>query len=161
MAALKSFEDLSIYSSIQQPDPQDSFDCNDAYKEYGIYSKHQRASVIENPMLSDPRSMIDPRYYKVNCLTPAEIQPQPQPISDASRRRIQFQQRWSIILYQYHPLLTKCHNHYKAPEYERSSRHWESGHSRSGTEGHSGVKNLREARELQRLPQLRNDQVFE
>ena len=91
-----------------QPDPQDSFDCYDAYKEYGIYTKHQRASVIDNPLLSDPRSMIDPRYYKVNCLNTAEIQPQP--ISDASRRRIQFQQRWWIILYQYYALLRKCHN---------------------------------------------------
>ena len=70
-----------------------------------MYDNLQRMSLVENPMMSDPRSMIDPRYYKVSSLAPTEILPQPQQISDAAKRRIQFQQRWQIIPYQYHPLL--------------------------------------------------------
>ena len=94
-------KDLSL--TKLQPDSQDSFDYHDAYKEYGIYNKHQRMSLVENPMMSDPRSMIDPRYYKVDCLKPSEIPAKPQQPSDAAKRRIQFQRRWHIIPYQYHP----------------------------------------------------------
>ena len=69
-----------------------------------MYDNLQRMSLVENPMMSDPRSMIDPRYYKVSSLAPTEKLPQSQQISDAAKRRIQFQQR-QIIPDQYHTLL--------------------------------------------------------
>ena len=55
-----------------------------------MYDK-QKGSLVENPMMNDPRSMIDPRYYNVNNRNPARIQQQP-----ANERRIQFQRRWQF-----------------------------------------------------------------
>ena len=83
-------QQIQSFSKLQ-PDPQDSFDYHDAYKEYGIYDRHQSVTLVENPMMNDPRSMIDPRYYKVDSHHPTV---QPQQISEAAKRRIQFQQRW-------------------------------------------------------------------
>ena len=46
--------------ALFKPHNNDSFD---AYNEYGIYEKFPM-SIHENPLSTDPRSMIDPRYYK-------------------------------------------------------------------------------------------------
>ena len=46
--------------ALFKPHNSDSFD---AYNEYGIYEKFPM-SIHENPLSTDPRSMIDPRYYK-------------------------------------------------------------------------------------------------
>ena len=69
--------------ALFKPHNNDSFD---AYNEYGIYEKFPM-SIHENPLSTDPRSMIDPRFYKTK-----NTGIQRQQSVEVDRRRTQFKQ---------------------------------------------------------------------